>query len=91
MNEHKRFELIPMCNKNDIWYGVFDNLENEYVTDKLCDDSEKVCDKLNELNDENEQLKEQLLDANELKGIYVDFLVDKGFEFSDVVEWSKRS
>lgn len=59
MTETKRFELIPMCNKNDIWYGVFDNLEKEYVTDKLCEDSKKVCDKLNNLSDENEQLKSE--------------------------------
>ena len=39
---------------------------------------------------ENEQLREQLEDANELKKIYVDFMVDNGFELSDVVEWSKK-
>lgn len=42
------------------------------------------------LKEENEQLKEELADANELNKIYVDFLVDKGFELSDVVEWSKK-
>ena len=39
---------------------------------------------------ENEQLREQLEDANELNKIYVDFMVDNGFELSDVVEWSKK-
>ena len=45
---------------------------------------------ITELKNENEQLKSKLADANELKRIYVDFLVDKGFELSDVIEWSRR-
>ena len=57
--EKERFELVPMCNKNDIWYGLFDNLEKEYVTDKLCGNYKNIYDKLNELADENEQLKQK--------------------------------
>ena len=43
------------------------------------------------LEKENVRLKEQLTDANELNQIYVDYLIDNGFELSDVIEWSKRS
>ena len=39
---------------------------------------------------ENEQLREQLDDANELNKIYVDFMVDNGFELSDVVKKKKK-
>ena len=50
-----RFELIPMIDRKGI-YGVFDNLEKKYVTSS----SEKLCDILNELTDENKQLKQEL-------------------------------
>lgn len=49
-----------------------------------------LLDELNRLSDENKQLKEQLEDANELNKIYVDFMVDNGFELSDVIEYSRR-
>ena len=56
--EKERFELIPMSNKGDIWYGVFDNFKNEYVT--AWGSVEKVCEKLNELVAENKQIEDKI-------------------------------
>lgn len=50
----------------------------------------KTLEEKEELWKENEQLQNELADAKELNRIYVDFLVDKGFELSDVIEWSKK-
>ena len=56
----------------------------------LIDDNTEYVAEINQMHKENEQLKEQLADANELKKIYVDFIVDNGFELSDVIEYSRR-
>ena len=75
--------------------GLVDTKKEEWFVENInsISDSERnwndVLDKLNEVADENEQLKEQLADANELKKIYVDFMVDNGFELSDVIEYSR--
>lgn len=58
--EKERFELVPMCNKNDIWYGLFDNLEKEYVTDRLCGNYKNIYDKLNELAADNKQIEDKI-------------------------------
>lgn len=53
----ERFKLNPMCdNRANIWYGLYDSKEREYVCD-TWKGSEKCCRLLNDLNDENEKLR----------------------------------
>ena len=64
----------------------FLEIENE----SLEDGATRYAESYHESLKENEELKEQLADAHDLNSIYVDFLVDKGFELSDVIKWSKE-
>ena len=61
----------------------------EIDNESLEDGATKYAELYHESLQENKELKEKLADAHELNSIYVDFLVDKGFEFSDVVKWSR--
>ena len=79
----------------DVWMYKCRELEKENEELKkdcsnLIDDNTEYVAEINQMHKENEQLKEQLADANELNKIYVDFMVDNGFELSDVIEYSRR-
>lgn len=66
----KRFTLVPMDNKNnEIWYGLFDNQELEYVAN-VWNGAEKICKLMNTLTEENEQLKNEIKGMNKLLKSY---------------------
>lgn len=52
----KRFKLIP---NTDITYSLFDYAKKEYVAKHLPIRFEGICDILNELNEENKEIKIQ--------------------------------
>ena len=97
-NEQLKSEIEKLSYTNE------DLLEEKRIWKQMSDEYTKLSDENEQLRKdattliyanqdyrhENEQLREQLEDANELNKIYVDFMVDNGFELSDVVEWSKK-
>ena len=56
MTENKRFELIPHCNNEHIWYGLFDNQELKYICNVW--DGSSNCEGL--LNEQHETIQHLL-------------------------------
>ena len=80
--------LFDWTNESDEIVDLLNKLNDE--NEQLRKDATTLIYANQDYRHENEQLREQLEDANELNKIYVDFMVDNGFELSDVVEWSKK-
>jgi len=83
MAEDKRFEVkhdIPIGSNH---YGIVDNATGKKYGKRKYD-SQQLCNEINKIVNENEQLKEQLVDANELISIYVDVLKDLGISINEI-------
>lgn len=66
----KRFKVNPMADgRGNIWYGLFDNNQSEYICD-AWNGAERCCRLLNEQHEQIEKIK--------LKGLKVlDFYLEK--------------
>lgn len=101
MTENKRFELTMNGNEvaqyeiidhNQENLTVYNNLGNVYFSSAM-----KVCELLNNLVDENEQLKEELKrckdwinsDKNDYE-LTLSFIKNKGYSLKDVFEYEKE-
>ncbi len=62
----KRFKANPMADgRGNIWYGLFDNNESEYICD-AWNGAERCCRLLNELYEENQKLQKENREYNKI-------------------------